>query len=191
MELQSGATTDYLNWNGFRFSSDSILVSFRYKRYKRTLEKVAKEVSDYKSFVEEYLRQFYTIGGMIIFPKRPGGINQSKGCNSYICDRWDLTLECIRRYYNNQDNPLQSVLEKDKPFFDLFLDFKGYVDFFFLQDAVSEDYSSVLFWEGDGSFRNNPLPTSVSCYLLWIEKELEFVQRRNRRIEEYVKTQAT
>lgn len=42
-----------------------------------------------------------TIGGHIIFPahRRNGfTINQARGINRKICDRFDLTLECIRRF---------------------------------------------------------------------------------------------
>ena len=77
---------------------------------------------------------------LIIFPKNAvdGGhtINQSRGVNTFIDDRFDLTLECIRRFYLNQASPLYSTLMRYKSFFDLFEDFNGYIDFFFLQDLV-------------------------------------------------------
>ena len=75
----------------------------------------------------------------MIFPKHPSSMNQNKGTNRKISDRWDLTLECIRRYYNGEESPLYKTINRDKEFYDLFVDFKGYVDFFFLQDCVSED----------------------------------------------------
>ena len=34
MELQRGTGTNYLSWDGFRFGSDSIIVSFRYMKYR-------------------------------------------------------------------------------------------------------------------------------------------------------------
>ena len=85
-----------------------------------------------------FLHRSYTIGGEMIFPKHTNSINQTRGTNPQICDRFDLTLECIRRYYRGEDSPLFSVLSTDKNFFDLFIDFKGFVDFFMLQDLVSE-----------------------------------------------------
>lgn len=102
--------------------------------------------------------------------------------NPRICDRWDLTLECIRRYYKGEDSPLYKMLLRDRGFFELFIDFKRYVDFFFLQDCVSEDYDRVRFWIGDGGFGENPLPSSVPEYLLWIERQMEFLENRNARI---------
>ncbi len=102
--------------NDFRFGSDSITASFRYKRYSFMLEQVQQVVPDYRTFVENYLRKMYTIGGMIIFPKRPGGINQSRGINPFTKDRWDLTRECIRRYYNHETSPLYDALLRDKKF---------------------------------------------------------------------------
>ena len=41
-----------------------------------------------------------------------------------ICDRWDLTLECIRRFYAGEPTPLDSALKKSRVFFELFVDFK-------------------------------------------------------------------
>ncbi len=178
----------YLSWRGFRFGSDSILVSFRYEKSRELLKQVEASVPDYHAYVESYLRKFYTIGGMMIFPRHQNSINQAKGCNRLICDSWDLTIECIRRYYAGVKSPLSGVLESDKAFFDLFIDFKGYVNFFFLQDCVSDDYSSVDIWLGDGSLETNPLPKTVGEYLCWIEKEMEFLQKRNNRIKAYVQT---
>lgn len=184
MEIGSGA--NYLTWNGYRFGSDSIIVSFRYKRYRNMIEQVANTVPNYHGYIEDYIHRSYTIGGEIIFPKRKWGINQSRGCNPFIKDRWDLTLECIRRFYANEKSPLWETLKEDKPFFDLFIDFKGYVDYFFLQDCVSEDYKKVDFWLGKGDFELFPLPKTVDEYLEWIDKELVFVERRNKRINNAV-----
>lgn len=182
MDLRIGNGAEYLTWRSFRFGSDSIIASFRYKRYKSMIEQVAKSLPDYHAYMEDYIHRSYTLGGEIIFPKRMGGINQSRGCNQFIKDRWDLTLECIRRFYINEKNPLSDVLLRDKEFFELFVDFKGYVDFFYLQDCVSSDYSKVTFWLGNGEFEPFPLPKTVEEYLKWIENELDFVERRNNRI---------
>ena len=66
-----------------------------------------------------------------------------------------------------------------------FVDFKGYVDFFFLQDCVSEDYSSVNIWMGDASFRKSGLPETVEDYFRFLLKEHIFLDKRNRRIQDY------
>ena len=74
-------------------------------------------------------------------------------------------------------------MEKDRDFFNLFVDFKGYVDFFYLQDCVSPNYDRVNIWLGDGDFSQTPLPQTVKDYLQWINKNLAFVKSRNSRIE--------
>lgn len=153
MDLKAGYGANYLTWNDFRFGSDSIIVSFRYNKYRYMIDQVVKKLDNYKDFYEKYYRKSYTIGGMIIFPKHRFSMNQNKGTNPLICDRWDLTLECIRRYYNGDNSPLFDTIKSDSNFFDLFCDFKGYVDFFFLQDAVSDDYSKVNIWCGDADFK--------------------------------------
>lgn len=189
MNLSMGSKNDYLTWNGFRFGSDSITASFRYKRYQYMITQAESTLPDFRSYVENFIRKTYTIGGTIIFPKRRGGINPSRGVRYSISDRWDLTLECIRRYYAGENSPLYDVLLQDKAFFDLFVNFKGYVDFFFLQDCVTSDYSAVEFWSGDGSFVGSPLPQTVSEYLSFIERELIFVEKRNARISAFVNNQ--
>ena len=186
MKLIKGSGAQYLTWNDFRFGSDSIIASFRYNKYRMMIEEIKKTVPNYNEFMENYIRKSYTIGGSIIFPKRMGGINQSRGCNFQIKDRWDLTLECIRKFYDNEESPLTECLVKDRSFFELFVDFKGYIDYFFLQDCVSADYKSVVFWLGKGEFEYNPLPKSPAEYVEFIEKELDFVKKRNDRIRNYI-----
>ena len=182
MNLIEGYGANYLTWQDFRFGSDSIIASFRYEKYKYMINQVMRFLPNYKEFMEEYTRKSYTIGGSIIFPKMSGSINQTRGCNPYIRDRFDLTLECIRKFYKDEKSPLHNTLLKNKKFFDLFVDFKGYVDFFYLQDLVSDDYSCIKFWLGDGSFEKNPFPKSVEEYIIWINNQLEFVKNRNIRI---------
>lgn len=184
MDLQIGSGANYLSWKDFRFGSDSIIVSFRYNRYRKMIEQVANSLPNYHDYMENYIHKSYTLGGEIIFPKKQGGINQSRGCNPYIKDRWDLTLECIRKFYLNEDSPLYYVLLQNKDFFDLFVDFKGFIDFFYLQDCVSDDYSHINFWLENGTFEKYPLPKTVDEYLCWIEQELDFVNKRNERIKQ-------
>ncbi len=186
MDLAIGRGSNYLTWKGFRFGSDSITTSFRYKRYRTIFEQLDKALPDYKAYIEDYIKRSYTIGGTIIFPKRRGSINQSRGTIKSISDRWDLTLECVRRYYSCEQSPLYSTLLRDRAFFDLFVDFQGYVDYFFLQDCVSEDYASVNFWIEHNTFTENPLPQTVEGYMVWISRQLEFVERRNARISAYL-----
>ena len=152
------------------------------------IEQVIASMDDYRGFMEDFIRRCYTIGGCIIFPKWHGGMNQSRGTNRAIMDRWDRTLECIRLHYLGKPNPLSGVLKEDSWFFDKFIDFKGYVDFFLLQDCVTSDYSEVIPWVGDLDFRTPPLPKDVDEYMQWIHNNLEFVDRRNARIKRFIGT---
>ena len=186
MSLSSGSGANYLTWKEFRFGSDSIMASFRYVRYRNMLQEVADTLPSYKKFMETFLRKSYTIGGSIIFPK-DNSINCARGCNPHIRDRWDLTLECIRRYYNNEMSPLSEILDKNEKFFSLFVDFRGYIDFFYLQDCVSKDYNSVNFWLGNGEFDETPLPKTVEEYMQWISRQTTFLSKRNERIRNSIK----
>ena len=172
-----------LVWNGKRFSSDSIIVSFRYRRYP-----VMEEISarpDFRQWVEGYLREAYTIGGEMLFPVDPS-INSVRGFNNNsVSDRFDLTLYCIQEYYKGteslDDYGLDRVLDavrKNGNFFDKFLNFKGYVDFFFLQDAVDENYDTILYLDYLGK------PRSVKDYDIFLAMEMDFLRKRNKRISE-------
>ena len=187
MELKKGkwADYDYLTWKDMRFGSDAIIVDFRYHNYRNIIDQVFEMKKNYKEYYEDLIRKSYTIGGMIIFPKHPSSMNQNKGTNRKISDRMDLTLECIRRYYKGEESPLYKTINRDKNFYDLFVDFKGYVDFFLLQDAVTDDYSAVNIWEGTGDFIEDGLPKTLDGYFSFIEKEYEFLDKRNKRIKEY------
>ncbi len=184
MELKAGSGPYYLSWKDFRFASDSIIISFRHSKCRELLEAVRASMPDYKRFVEAYIHRAYTIGGAIIFPKHRNSMNQRRGCHPLIGDRWDLTLECIRRFYRGEDSPLYETIQADKAFYDLFVDFRGYVDLFYLQDCVNDDYSSVKIWLGKGDFCESPYPQTVDQYIHWMNTQLDFLAKRNARIAE-------
>lgn len=111
---------------------------------KKEERKCNEKFGDWQKFIWCYLQKANTIGGFILFPRHRNSINQFRGSKP-ISDRFDLTLECIKRYYdkNNQENPLYKVLQKDEEFFKMLgrkeNGFKNYVDFFLLNPWVEED----------------------------------------------------
>lgn len=191
MELEDGRSRYYLRWKDIYFGSDSITATFRYYRNVKLLEEIKEQVGDYHAFVESYLRRLYTIGGTIILPSFVWCLNQARGCNKRICDRWDLTLECIRLFYLGKESPLNSSLEKSRHFFELFVDFKGFVDFFFLQDCVDESYEKVLMWLDTPLFITNPIPADVKTYIAFVQAQLDFVDKRNQRIQSFIDAAST
>lgn len=126
-----------------------------------------------------------TIGGRLVFPRnRINGkqtINQRRGTHPQIRDRFDLTLEAIRRFYVGLDSPLGETLEAYSSFFSLFRDFRGYVDFFLLQDLV-DGGGDVRFYLPFSVFGKNVLPDSLEQYREFRTRQLEFVAARNVRI---------
>ena len=127
-----------------------------------------------------------TIGGTIVFPgNRIAGkptINGARGMHPRIRDRFDLTLECIRRHYGGEPSPLEETLAQYAEFFGLFADFRGYVDFFLLQDLVSPDYSTVRFFTPFDNFTTSALPGSLAAYEQYRARSIDFVRARNSRI---------
>jgi len=172
------------NLGEFYLGSDAITHS--YSRIKR-MAHIIKQVSPEK--VKSLYSQDSTIGGYLIFPSKKINnqmtINQARGVNSRILDRFDLTLECIRRFYENKVNPLSSVFNRYVDFFNLFCDFKGYVDFFLLQDLVTANYSSVRFHLQFNDFEESPLPQNVVEYLEYRENTINFINLRRQRMSAY------
>lgn len=176
-----------LLWENIRFSSDSLVTGFRYYDCRYIMDELKSKLPNFHNYLEEYIKKSYTIGGMIIFPRHTNSINQHRGCNKLIRDRLDLTIECIRLFYENKQNPLYNILMSDIEFFKLFKNFKGYVDYFLLQDIVSEDYKSVEIYLGSGQFDETPLPQNIDEWFLWHDKTIEFIEKRNKRISEFLK----
>ncbi len=130
----------------------------------------------------------YTIGGMMIFPgNKVAGkqtVNGARGFNRKIADRMDLTLECIRRHYLGEPSPLGDTLARYSGFFALFDDFRGYVEFFLLQDVVTSDYASVRFFMPFDDFKPPSVPMDVDTYREYRLLSIEFIEARNRRIDD-------
>ncbi len=135
---------------------------------------------------EAFLRVGYTIGGMMVFPGNRVGrkmtINGARGFHPRIKDRFDLTVECIRRHYRNEWSPLSDPLRRYADFFGLFRDFRGYVEFFLLQDLVTEDCSAVRFFTPFDDFTTSPLPASIDVYRAYQRLAVKFIEARNCRI---------
>ena len=183
-EMKLGIEKNCLKWGDMWFGCDSITASFLHWRFPLK-ECVEQHISNFAEWKKDYWHKTYTIGGSIIFPMHRWSMNQARGCSVKICDRWDLTLECIRRFYAGDPSPLDKVFATDREFFNLFVDFKGYVDFFLLQDCVSDDYSKVDIWCGDASFVKSGLPETIDDYFTFIDEEFDFLDKRNQRIKDY------
>lgn len=165
----------------FKLSSDTIINGFA--NFKGANE-VRKHFS--RNELDGFERSTYTIGGMMIFPSnqinRIPTINQMRGMHPKIKDRFDLTLECIRLHYLDFENPLSKTLKLHSAFFNLFIDFKRYIQFFHLQDLVTADFNKVNYFTPFDDFKTSPLPQTSRELLLYLQKAKEFIEARNRRI---------
>jgi hypothetical protein len=173
----------------FWLTSDTVIPSFwKEKRIAHIIKQIPEEM-------ESFFRIGYSIGGMMVFPgncvDRHMTINAARGCNHLIKDRFDLTVECIRRYYLNEDSPLRATLERYSDFFHLFGDFRGYVEFFLLQDLVTSDFSAVKFFMLFEDFKPFPIPDSMEAYLDYRAHAISFIQSRNHRISNWWKINRT
>lgn len=165
----------------FWLSSDAVIPTFKWAPHVKTTISLAE--------LDAFIAIGYTIGGMMIFPgNRIDGkwtINQARGCTKQIRDRFDLTLECIRRHYLGQASPLGEVLMRYVDFFKLFVDFRGYVEFFLLQDLVNDDFTAVRIARPFNSFSGSPIPASVQEYDEYKRASIAFIEARNQLIFAY------
>ena len=168
----------------FFLGSDAITHSYKnHKRKRWIIEQIPHDV-------EELCDVNACIGSYILFPNKQiqgkNTINQERGVNKLIDDRFDLTLECIRLFYLGENSPLYNVFSRYKAFFDLFGDFNGYVDFFLLQDLVEN--GKIKFYLPFDNFKNPPCFYNVDEYLVYKKKIIQFVRARNARVEKYEQT---
>ena len=166
----------------FSLGSDAITHSYRNQIKKKWLTaQIPKEV-------QELFDRGSTIGAYIIFPNnqvdRKHTINQARGVLRLIDDRFDLTLECIRRFYISEPNPLAETLNRYASFFELFQTFDGYVEFFLLNDLVDE-HGHVRFYLPFDDFQSPPEFRDVGEYLVYKNRVESFIEARNRRIKDY------
>ena len=158
----------------------------------------------FKNFIWCYLQKANTIGGFVLFPRHPSSINSMRGCNSKIRDRFDLTLECIRRAYqenifdNEEINPLLGISSEDKKFFRMFGSFENYAKFFCLDESYDDKHN----WVNETGqvlnlFDNQPLdnwdfnksevlPTADNWWTFY-RNIMDRLEARNKQIEELLR----
>lgn len=166
----------------FSLSSDAVMQTFTGNTRPAYIDQFPESEN------EAFRTIAYTIGAMMIFPgNRIDGrmsINQARGCHPRIRDRFDLTVECIRLHYANAWSPLADVLSRYASFFALFEEFRGYVSFFLLEDLITND-GSVKFFTPFDNFTTPAIPKDVGTYVKYRHRSIEFIEARNRRIEQW------
>ena len=165
----------------FNMSSDTVIPTF--SKWKR-MTHITQALPPGK--LEHFVHTAYSIRGMMIFPSNQVDgkptINGERGFNQKIGDRMDLTLECIRRYYLGAQSPLSETLTRYKNFFDIFGNFRGYVEFFLLNDMVSDNYLEVKFFKDFDNFITPPYPIDINDYNSYMQNTVNFINARNQRI---------
>lgn len=166
----------------FWLSSDSVIPAFPHKA-----EAIVAKLDDgeFKAF----WNLGYTIAGMMLWPGNKIGnkqtINGARGFHPRIADRFDLTVECVRRHYAGQPSPLSDVLARYTDFFALFETFEGFIDHFLLQDLLDGD--RVRFAMPFDEFAMPSVPQDLATYRQYMETSMEFIQARNARIAAYAR----
>lgn len=186
------------------FTPDSITNSFKDSGRKTKFDKKTEselisafrgEDSEIDDLLNDYSKEDYKIGSSIIFPVSINGVsirwtlNIARGILYKIHDRIDLTLECIRRHYQEPDsyNPLKSSIDRNLVFFNLFKNFEELVDFFFLNCFVDEK-GNVKSLSGSLDF-NRSFPSTKEEYKTYIKNTVKFMEKRKKAIGEWIKNE--
>ena len=174
----------------FHLTSDSI--THRYSARATIKPLVERLPNQERTFVES---ETWPVSECIVFPgKRVNGKNTLNGerrMSRRIGDRFDLTLECIRRHYRGEQSPISDVLDRYSTFFSLFESFRGYVDFFLLKDLTRGDYEEVEFYLPFDDFRDDPLPRDLESYVSYLRAVETFANRRAQRIVKWCRDNAS
>lgn len=180
------------NASEFRLASDSMIPTWSSPGWTRSFP--SDLVAEIAKDVDDFYRVASTVGGYILFPRNRIGqtgrtINQARGVDRRIADRFDLTLECIRRHYVDPtaENPLGERLAYYADFFSLFADFDGYVRFFLLDDLLTGDgrgVRSLVSGEPLGAFATPAVAASATEYVAYRQRSIAFVKARNERIRQ-------
>ena len=176
----------------FQLASDAITNTYSMRDRPRALVEARTGVPQHE--IDAFYDLGCTVGAYTVFPRpvhangrRRISINQARGMHPRIGDRFDLTLECIRRHYLGMAHPLEPAFVWYRDFFDLFDDFPGYVRFFLLEDLVTDDFAAVRFLIDFDGFQRTPLPLrSADEYRTYMDRSMDFVRARNSRVDRYV-----
>lgn len=185
--LEDGRPLNYLvhtsSKGQFWLSSDAVIPSFPHKA--AALVQQLGE-GEHKAF----WNLGYTIGGMMVWPANKIGnqqtINGARGFHPRVADRFDLTVECVRRYYAGEPSPLGEVFGRYADFFALFSSFGGFIEFFLLQDLVVG--GEVRFATPFDNFTTSVVPKDLDAYRRYMELSMEFIHARNTRIAAFAST---
>ncbi len=128
------------------------------------------------------------MGGMMVFPSNQIDgkltINGARGFTRAISDRFDLTLECIRRHSRGGgESPLVRNAFRGTPNSLTSSDnFDGNVSFFLAREDLVADDVGVAFFMPFDDFRWPHVPQDASEYEDYRLRSIEFVVARNQRI---------
>lgn len=172
----------------FFLGSDTITHSYRHHKRKEWL------TNQIQNEVNELFDTGSSIASFTIFPNnrvdKKHTINQARGVINLIDDRFDLTLECIRLFYLGERSPLYDTALRYKSFFDLFESFRGYINFFLLDDLIDEN-EKVKFYLPFDNFKTRPTFFNVDDYITYKNGVTKFIKARKTRIANYVNEHTT
>lgn len=142
-----------------------------------------------QSQVDIMLRTLVTSGNYMLIPAQPlnGYRLDDFRKNPRIGNRIDLYLECVRRQYAGEPSPLDDILNPFKPWFELFLSFKQFVEFFYLGNLYDPKLKKIHFFKTfDPDFPINLDPETGSSSMLVLSHSVIFAGSRGQAQEKWL-----
>ena len=183
--------TLFIDDGKYRLSSDFIGASIYWAKQKGLADED----------IVEYLRISRTIGGHMVFPRGQGTtVNQARGGENSYYDRFDLTLLAIKKWYSNECNStINYAIDNYKEWFELFIKdrdlkdgFRNFINFFYLEDFVSENLEIIDLVNSD--LKNNKklflnkedisIPSTRESYLQYVINSNIIIWKRTKKLLE-------
>ncbi|MDZ7612920.1 MAG: hypothetical protein U5K51_03785 [Flavobacteriaceae bacterium] len=133
-----------------------------------------------------------TIWSIYTFPnnriKGNDPINQARGINGLIDDRFDLTLNAFELFYVGKKARFLTRCLDIKTSLTCLEALKDITSSFYFDDLVDEN-KKVRFYLSFDNFKTKPTFIKYNDYLTYKNGVMNFIKARNRRIENYANQQ--
>ena len=138
----------------------------------------------------KYLQITRTIGGHVLWPI---GLSVNVARGRVFCDRFDVTLFDLKRWYAGLECKLKRQWDSHKEWLEGFGSFVGFVRFFLLHPFVDEKYEIIDLMSTERAIlKDYPdalVSRDIQMYRNYFKKSIYAIEERNALIEEFAETE--
>ena len=144
--------------------------------------------------IKEYLKVSRTLGGHIFFPRwqisnnkeRIKSLNIARG-GEFISnkrpgfyDRFDIFLYDLKNWYDDVPSQLKKEFDSNKKWLELFVDFKGFINYFSLNNFLNSEYEVIDLTDSMNVIEKfkSYIPKEPSDYSLYFKNSSNIIIKR-------------